>query len=179
MLDSPNKLVRDALKEADSDPNYGRVAQAVLDRIDPSDYAYYLLEFIKLRIPNQIANDRNTAIKQVQNYKPSMERPQSEPQTFIEIDAPAPPPVRSAKMDAMRDLALQERVTVGAERKRLGELTYDDLMTIVDDRQARSGQLLASRDMYQAFAQALKQSGKRTLGEIPDEFKKLLNKSFL
>lgn len=180
-MPSATKLVRDALRaDGSPSPNYDKIARDVVAMIDPVEYESYLFEFIKLRIPSQISDGRNGALKAIQNHVPRFSAPEPEPQTFIGSDDDAPRlvrnPTNSAKIDAMRQRAFEERVTVGENsRKMLKELTYDDCIWIVADRKSRSKQLDSAADMYQEFADAIHASGKSTLGELPDEFKRILN----
>lgn len=180
-MPSATKLVRDALRaDGSSSPDYDKIARDVISKIDKAEYESYLFEFIKLRIPHQINDGRNSAIKALQHHTPTFSAPEPEPQTFLDPDGPAPKlvrtPTNSAKVDAMRQRAFEERVTVADNaRKMLKELTYEDCIWIVADRNSRSKQLSSAADMYQQFADALFSSGKTTLGELPDDFKRILN----
>lgn len=185
---SGKKLVRDELKaDKSSNPNRDVLTQRVLDKIDPTDHEYYLFEFIKLQIGQQIFEDRNSREKAVANAKePAVDltaRPVSTPQTFIGIDDPAPaltrpkPTINMAMVDARRAAALEERVTVNGVDKFIRELTYEDCIWISNDRQKRASEMSKKSTQYQQFADAIKQSGKKTLGEIPDEYERIVKEN--
>jgi len=184
---SATKLVRRVLKELpDGTPNYEHVSQSVLDLIPEDEYRSYLLEFIKLNVATQIADQRNGVLSRLRSLKPPKPGPREpEPSTFIDIDAPPPPLVRRGP--SKRDLivsaaqkALQSRVFVpGVGHQFIGDLTVEYARAVAEDRTRRAGEMSDSASMYESFANLMDAEGVSTLSEIPEKFAAVVNPALI
>jgi len=181
---SASVLVRRVLAELpEGAPNYDKVSQAVFDSIPADEYESYLLEFIKLNVATQIADQRNSTLSRLKNFKPPKPAPlEPEASTFIDI-APSIPPKLVRKGPSKRDLiisaaqkALQSRVFVpGVGHQFIGDLTAEFARAVADDRIRRAGEMSDSASMYASFADLLAAEGASTLSEIPEKFAAVVN----
>jgi hypothetical protein len=149
---------------ADSDaPDPHTLAQQVLDSIQPADYADALLQ----ALPGVI--------------RQHLQRQRAEAAATFPIPAtdtnpgPGLRPSGSRKVSAIRDAwqaRLRERVYIpGSDSgwKFLADCTAVDLLAVAEARRAHAERTLARAEEYEALADALRQSRKKTVGALSQE----------
>ena len=188
MTAKASKLVQDVLSAiADPAPDYDDVTNKVLALIPNEERDAYLYEFIKLNVSNQISGHRVASFSKLKSFKlPKVGKAEPEPSTFIDI-APETPPKLVRKGPSKRDLILSAAEAVLTSRVKVpevglvyvGDLTVEYALAVAKDREERAGNMEASARMYRSFADAMREEGVTTLGEIPEKFASVVNPTLI
>lgn len=146
---SLRSVVREVVAEAES-LEYGDLAQSVLATIDPAMYAAALAQALPIYVRVTSVQGRTTG------------------------PMPTPPPAGSDswKVQSIREdwqYRLSEIYTTAEGNKRLGDLTYADLMYMAKVRRESAEQLMAKAKGWETLARAVRKQGVQTVRNLTPE----------
>lgn len=146
-------------------------ARECVSRIDPKDYEQYLLQMFYSQFSGFVGGLRNNALKTLEpKQKGGLE---SEPQTFIDIDADAPPLVGPARWKM--DNFWNQRIPVGdLGLKFLSDLTFEDLLITAALREKMSEANKRAAEAQRKAAAYLKKNKFATALEGGETVKQIL-----
>lgn len=128
------------------------IAEQIINNSSPTDHAEWLPMLVARAVGDVMRTSRNAALAS---------------------DAVTRPPAknRSAKRDGIRSWwqqFLAQRIAVGDVWKTVGDLTMNDLDTVVEVRRAHAAQVLAQADRYEKLGKLLADHGVETVSELPE-----------
>lgn len=180
-------LVREVLDNSTlNDPH--AVAAEVARRIEDGDLRAALKQCLAHLVREEIRSSRNgglpaLATPDVRQAPPRLtlhrqpeattEQVGSSPRPTVKA-APAKPPVRSAKVAAIREAGpkwLRDRLNTGAdprEWKRIGDCTFTDLMFAVAQRREQAARTSAAAERLEALAELVRAHGVERVRDLPE-----------
>lgn len=152
MSENITTRIRAVLAESDAvDP--AAVAEEVLSGASAADRKAWLGQMLPSYVADVMRSERNTALNH--SARPARRMPSA-----------------SAKVAGVRDWwtkFLEARISVGEQWKSVGDLTAEDLSTVVAERRDQAARIHTQADRYEALAELLTRHRVSCVRELPSD----------